>query len=635
MLDLMRRKLQRLKIILWVVIFGLTVGMLLLFVDVGGRGGDGLSADTLATVDGQNIDASQFRVEYRRMQDRYRRQFGESAEQFFKMMRLGNTTLDKMIKDVVIQREAKRLGLEVTPAEILDYLRKIPGLSENGRFIGRPRMEQILQSNNMSLQEFEAGIINELLNLKLRSILTGGIRVTENDIREAYSESKQKASIEYVAFKSDDYVKDVAIVESELAAFFEKNKEKYRVGEQRRIQFLLIPDASLRSKVQVSDAEIKRAGLSLEEQTEVRARHILFKVEDPSKENEIKTKATAVLEEARKGVDFGELAKKHSQDGSAANGGDLGYFKAGAMVPEFSNAAFALAPGQISDLVRSQFGFHIIKVEDRKAQSPEQRRMQIEQSLVTQKLDELGRRTAEEIAGMLRSGQDIKKVAGDRGVEVSETGFFKATGAIPGLGDVSGLQGQVFGIKSIGEIGTPVKSATGYLVPKWIEKKDPYLPALSEVRNEVVEGYKKEKAIELAEIKAKAFAQALKNGEEINAAAKKAGRSVSKPAPFARRQSIDENLQSNPEVVKAVFEAKVGQSSEAIKAYNNVMVFRLLAMDSFDEVQYAKERSSLRQVLQDKRKVVFYQAYLDKKEQELRDQKKVQVNQTLLDQIAS
>ncbi len=634
MLNLMRRKLKRLKIILWIVIFGLTIGMLLMFVDVGGRNVGGVSGTTVATVDGEEIGVSPFRQEYYRMVERYRRQFGEGAEQYLKMMRIEEAALEKMIKDVIVRREARRLGFEVSQEEILDYLRKIPGLSEGGRFIGRARMEQLVRANNMTMDEFESSVINDLLAQKVRSLLTAGVRVSEQEIRDLFSESRQKATIEYVAFKTDDFIKEVAIVESELAAYFEKNKEKYSTGEQRRIQFLQVPTSSLLAKVQVAEQEIQQALLSQGDQTEVRARHILFKVDDKTKEDEIKAKATTVLEQARKGADFAELAKKHSEDtGSAVKGGDLGYFKSGQMVPEFSAAAFALAPGQISDLVQSQYGFHIIKTEDRKAPAAEQLRAQALQTLQMEKADEMGRRTADELTAFLRAGQDIKKLATDRGLEVGESGFFKMDGVIPGLGDVPGLQGTIFGLKNIGEVGTPAKAATGYIVPKWIEKKDSYLPALSEVRAAVETDYKKEKSVQLAENKAKQFAQALRGGETMAAAAKKFNLSVSKPAAFTRRAVIDETLSTSEEVMKAVFTAKVGVPSDPVKANTAYAVFQLLAIDAFDEVLYVKERSAVRRSLEDRRKANFYQAYLEAKEQILRNQKKVMVNQALVDQI--
>ncbi len=634
MLHLMRRKLKRLKIVLWIVIFGLTVGMLLLFVDVGGRGDQGMTNTAVASIDGQEIDSATFRQEYYRMQERYRRQFGENADQFFKVMRLGDTTMDSLIKNIVVQREAKRLGLEVTAAEVLDYLRKIPALSENGRFIGRTRMEQILQSNNTSLQEFEHSVTSDLLNLKLRSIVTGGIRVSEKEIRDQFSESNQKATIEYVAFKGEEFSKNVTLTDSELSSYFEKNKENYRIGEQRRIQFLSIPEATFQAKIQVSEQEIRQELNNLEDQTEVRARHILFKIEGTTKEDEIRSKAMAVLEEARKGGDFAALAKTHSQDaGSAVNGGDLGFFKAGAMVPEFSNAAFSLQPGQISDLVQTQFGFHIIKVEERRSATPEQNRLLAEQKIRAQKADTLGQQAAAEIVGLLRSGQDIQKVAAEKNLQVGESGFFRMEGVIPGLGNVAGLQSEVFNLKNIGEVAAPVKSGAGYLVAKWIEKKDPSLPLLSEVQSKVTEDCKAEKGVQQAQAKAKTFSQALRSGEDFTALAKKYSVQIARPGAFSRQTSIDDTLRTNRDVMQAVFSAQVGVPSEAIQVDKIYTVFRLLSLNPFDEVAYAKERSTIRQALQDRRKVTFYQAYLEKVEQGLRDQKKIVVNQSLIDQI--
>jgi hypothetical protein len=159
------------------------------------------------------------------------------------------------------------------------------------------------------------------------------------------------------------------------------------------------------------------------------------------------------------------------------------------------------------------------------------------------------------------------------------------------------------------------------------------VPSLVEVRDITITDYKKEKGVQIAETKAKALAQALRAGENLAVIAKNYGLSVVKPKPFASRDSIDDTLRMNNDIMKAVFSSKVGESSESIKADSVHAVFRLLALDAFDEVQYAKERGSLRQSLQDKRKDMLYLAYMDKKEKELRDQNKVEINQALIDQI--
>lgn len=639
MLDLMRRKRRGLKFILWIVIFGLGIGMLLLFVDVGGRSGDTFvsTSQAVASVDGWEISVMQFRNTYYNFYDSYRRYYNLDGSNMglLKMLRIDKMALDKLIKDSIVQREARRMGLEVSQPEVVDALRKIPSLNENGRFIGRARLEQLLRANNSSLPEFEASLVGELLSQKVRGLITDGIDISEEDVRKEFLESSQRVTIEYVTFKPEDNLNDVVVVESELQPFYEKNKEQYRIGEQRRIKYLQVNSSDLRSKVSVSEEEIRDAYNAEGDHDEVRARHILLKVEDPAKEVEVRTKAEAILAEARQGKDFAELAKKYSQDtANATSGGDLGFFKPEQMVKEFSDAALSLEPGKISDLVKTQYGFHIIKVEEKRVQTFEDKRTQLEFQLKGQKADELARVKADEAAATLKVSRDINKVATELGLQVRESGFFRMEGTIPGLGPVVGLQGEVFGMQKVGDVGTPHKSSLGFIVPELAEKKDSFLPDFKEVRSSVIEDYKKEKGAGLAESRARQFASSLREGGDWAAAAKKIKKQSVTPPPFTRRSSIDDTLRQAQDVVSQAFSMQVGKTSDSVNVDKLYVVFRLLSRDSFDEARFAIEKPGIQERLQTQKKSTLFQAYVDNLDQKLRKDQKILINQPLIDKIA-
>jgi peptidyl-prolyl cis-trans isomerase D len=640
MLDLMRRKQRYLKLILWVVIIVLGGGMLLLFVDPGGgRNSMGLPANqAVASVNGREISANQFRTAYYNFLDNYRRYYNidSTNADLLKMLRVDRMALDKLIKDNIVASEARRLGLEVSPDEIRDSLRKIPGLNENGRFIGRARLEQVLRANNSSLPEFETSLISELLNMKLRNVITAGVDVSDEDVRKGYIETSQKATIQYVTFKPEDSTAEVQVVEAELRPLFDKNKEKYRIPEQRRIKYLQVDVADLRAKVAVSEQDILNAFNSEGDHLQVRARHILFKVDDPAKEAEVKSKAEAVLAEARQGKDFAELARKYSQDtNSAINGGDVGFFRREQMATEFSDAAYALEPGSISDLVKSSYGFHIIKTEEKKTLTLDDRRAQLEFQLKNDKAEELARNRADEATAILKANPDINQAASSLSLQVRESGFFRADGAIPGLGQIAGLQDEVFGMKTVGEVGTVHKAPLGFIIPQLAEKKEPFIPDISEVRAQVVEDYKKEKAERLAESKARQFASSLSEGSDMAAAAQKIKAKAVTTDPFTRRSVIDNTLNESQDILEKAFNMPIGKFSEPVKVATFYTVFKVVTREVFDESKYAGEHAAIKERLQTTRKANIFQAYLDNLDQKMRKDQKILINQDLIDRVIS
>ena len=276
--------------------------------------------------------------------------------------------MDALVTQHVITEEAKHLGLNATPNEVEQKILENPVFRENGAFIGRARYQAILAQNNLTIDDFESSVANEILTEKLRSFITAGVSVSDKDVEEEYKRRNEKAKLDYFAIDAAKLEDKVNATDQDLHDYYEKNKAKYTVNEKRKAKYVFLESLKLRSQVTVTDDDLRqyyeqhKNEYTLPER--VKAQHILFKTQGkPADEVEkIKEKARGVLERAKKGEDFASLAKQFSEDTTAASGGDLGDFGRGQMVPEFERAAFSLAVGAISDLVQTQYGFHIIKV---------------------------------------------------------------------------------------------------------------------------------------------------------------------------------------------------------------------------------------------------------------------------------
>jgi peptidyl-prolyl cis-trans isomerase D len=281
--------------------------------------------------------------------------------------------LTQMIDEQVALLEADRNGIRVSDDELAEQIFSIPGLQENGRFIGEQRYEQLLQAQNppMTKADFEEGLRRSLILDKLRAALTDWMAVSDAELEREYKQRNEKVKLDVVALTADKFRDKVTVSDADVSSYFDSHKAEYRIGEQRTIKYVLVDRDQARQKAIVTpgrdSALLRLEHSAVSDAGADRASHILLKTEGKD-EATVRTQAEDVLKQVKApGADFAALAKKYSEDdGSKVNGGDLDYFSRGRMVPEFETAAFSMQPGQISDLVKSQYGFHIIKVTDHK-----------------------------------------------------------------------------------------------------------------------------------------------------------------------------------------------------------------------------------------------------------------------------
>ena len=357
----------------------------------------------------------------------------------------------------------------------------MPSFQENGQFIGESRYRQLLrlQQPPISPADFEGTVRNSIVVQKLRDSLTQWISVSDDAVEREFRQRNEKVKIDLVTFSPASFRHEIETTDAELDTYFGEHTEDFRVPERRKVRFLLVDAQSQREGITVSEDEIQRSYDDQFEQystpEQVRARHILLSTEGEDEEA-VRAEAAALLTEAKLGADFAELATTHSDDeGSAARGGDLDYFGRGQMVPEFEEVAFSLEPGAISELVQTQFGFHIIMVEDKREAGTrplDEVRDQIVEQLTQQKAQEQATSAGEAISAELAGGATLDTVTTARGLTVQQSDFFAASEPIPGLGFSPDAARQAFALAD-GETGTePVTTPQGPAFVELLEKEE-------------------------------------------------------------------------------------------------------------------------------------------------------------------
>ncbi len=644
MLDRMRRHKGWLKWSLGLVV----VTFILLYVPdfLGGRGRYSLQGtggtdlgETIASVEGRPITAGEFRRAYMNQVQAYQNAYGgQMNEQLLKQMGIDQRILQQMIDEEVALAEADRLKIGASDAELRQRILTMPAFQENGKFIGDQRYRQLLRMQRppMRPDEFEQQLRRSLVVQKLRAALTDWVNISDADVDQEFRRRNEKVKLELAVFNADGFRAGVTATDAEIASYFDANKEQFRVGPKRKIKYLMIDLQSLRNKVTVPPQDVRRYYDQNVEQfstpEQVKASHVLIKVADPKDDAAAKKQAEDVLAQAKAGKDFAELAKKYSQDDSnAKNGGDLGFFGRGAMVKEFEDVAFALEPGQISDVVKTQFGYHVIKVTEKKAgetRTFDQVRPQIEDQLKWERAQQQAQQIADDIADELKKPEDLDKVGKARGLTAAESGFFTREEPIAGLGFAPEASAAAFELKQ-GEVSEPIRTPAGIAFIAVVALQDSRVPSLAEVKDKVRDDLLKKKAVDAARAKAASLAASFKSGS-FAAAAKAAGLEMKTTDLVARGSQLPE-VGASDAVDDAVFALPVGGVTDPIATANGVVIARVAERHDVTPGDIAQGRNALRDQLLNERRNRFFSAYMTKAKQKM----KIEINRDALRQLVA
>jgi peptidyl-prolyl cis-trans isomerase D len=443
MLDRMRRHKNWLKWSLAIVVLAF---ILLYIPDFLSNPGAGAGAnDVVASVDGRDITVNRFRRAYNQQMQQYRAAYGANMdERMLKQLGIDQRIVQQMIEEEAALAEARRLGITASDQEVTERILSLPAFQENGQFIGDTRYRQLLQMQTPPLRpdEFEEQVRRGITVEKLQGALTAWITVADADVESEFKRRNEKVKLAVVSFPADKFREGLQVTDAELSSYFNERANEYRIPEKRKVKYALIDMQAIRQRTPVSAQEVKQwyddniQQYSTPEQ--VRASHILFETEGKD-EAAVKKEAEAVLAKAKApGADFAKLAAEHTdEEAGKTRGGDLDFFGKDQMVPEFSQAAFAMKQGEISDLVKTQYGFHIIKLTDRRAAAVRplaEVHAQIEDQLKWERAQAEAQRTANDLAGKMKSAADFDTVAKARGLTVAESALFSREEPIAGLG---------------------------------------------------------------------------------------------------------------------------------------------------------------------------------------------------------
>ena len=576
----------------------------------GGLGNDftgAPGAGIVANVSGEKISVEQVRATARDMAEQQAQQYGKNAAMLmpFLIQNSIQRAADQLIGREALLIEAQHLGLKATPEEVKDELQHghyatvfFPG----GTFIGQAEYEGLLQQHNLTSALFEENVRKEILIGKLQAMITNTASVSDAAIRQEFTKENMKVKFDYAVLKEDDIKKGLHPTNEELKAYYDSHQKTYAnsIPEKRKIKYAVLDTAKIQSGVQVKQDDLQAYYNAHRDQyrvaEQVKVSHILIKTPLAGADGKVDEKGVAeaqkraedLLKQLKAGANFEELAKKNSEDpGSAKQGGSLGWIGKGRTVPEFEKAAFSLPKGQMSDLVKSSYGFHIIRVDDKQdahMKTLEEVKAEIEPQVKQQKAQDIAQKQADDLLAQAKT-QGLDAAAATKGASVVTSDFFGRRDILPGLGPAQQLMDAVF---TASEKSAPEMASTsqGFAVFQLLTVKPPSTPTFDEIHARVETEFKNERAGVLLTQKTQELSDRAKSEHDLKKAAKELGAAM-KTSDFVLPDGQVPDLGAMSGQASVAFTMKPGDISGPIDSGGNGVVLSLLEVQSPTDADFA------------------------------------------------
>ncbi len=607
-------------------------------------GGGGPPRGVVATVAGEDVTAVDVQREARGMLEQ---QFPRGGEQASMLMPFfAQRAAQTLIQQKVVLAEAKRLGLRATDEELRDELQNDPNYKGvffvDGNFIGQAKYEELLQSHNLTVPQFEEQVRDQILFSKLRQLVSGGASVSDSEIQKEFEKKNTKVKFDYAVLQKEAIAKDIHPTDAELKAYYDRNKATYNnsIPEKRKVSYVMLNTAQLAAQTQVSDQELQayydRHRDEFRSPDQVNVRQILIKTPLPGTDgkvdakavDEARKKADDVLKQLKGGAKFEELAKKYSEDPSASNGGSIGWINHGGFpVPEVDKAAFSLPKGGTSDVINAGYAFVILHIDDKQTahvKTLSEVKGQIEPGIKQQKAMQAADSESTALLSQARS-QGLEKAAAEKGLQVVTTDFIGSTDSLPGVGNSPELMNAIFGA-SAKSPADRVQVAQGLVIFQVQEIKAAATPTFEEIRSRVEAEFKNEKAGALLGQKTQELSDRAKAQHDLKKAAKELGATV-KSSDFVLPDGQVPDIGSMSGPASVAFTLKPGEVSGPINNGNTGVVLSVIEKQQPDAQELATKRDQIRESLLQNKQAELFEMYVTNARDQMQKSQKIKVNQ--------
>ena len=544
--------------------------------------------------------------------------------------------IEGMIQQEALVYEFERMGLKATDEEVLDEMKiEYQQFFQNGVFTGKAQLEAMLAQEGLTLQDAVDLSRNGVLYSKIQNLAFNSAVATPKEVDDELRRRFERSKIEYIAFPPAKFKDQAKVTPEEMKAYYDSHKAQYSTPEKRSFQVVVIDQDKLEKSINVTDAQLRQAYAAnmdnFRTPERVHARHILVKTTDKSdaEKKQLLAKAQDLLKQVKNGGNFAEIAKKSSDDtGSGEKGGDLGWIVRGQMVPEFEKSVFSLKPSEISDIVTTTYGYHIIQVLERepaRVKPFDEVKAALTDDLRKQQVSDKMQSTADQVhAALEKAPGTAAQVAAQFGVEVVNVDKAAAGTAIPELGVSPEVDAAVNGLAPNG-VSQALVLPSNRIAVVVVKEKIPSRPAdFADVQNQVRDSLLDNKTITLAQEKAKEAADKAKAGGDLKTIAKSMKLEATESAEFGRNDSV-EGL-GHAALVPDAFLKPTGTVIGPVPVQGRTVVYKILDRKEADITGHQAERGAIMTELKRRKANADFALFEDSVLNKLQAEGKVKVN---------
>ena len=627
----------------FIVVAFAAIIIVFIFWGVGPSGNGENDSSVVATVNGEAIAYREYANLYKKELEYYKETFKEQfTDEMARKLNLKQKAVDILINRALAIKEAKAQGMKVTPEDVQQAIMAIPAFSKDGAF-DKELYFKVLSSNRINPAEFEKSVESDLMTARIREKVLKDIAVTDEELKDRYFKENRKVDLSFVAIDGADSKKSISVTDEEAKAYLAKNASDFMAPARISAFYAFAGYEDMAARAEFTEEEIKgyyEANKNrFETQAAVKARHILLrpdpKAADAEKAKaEAREKITGLLTKVKGGARFADLAKAFSQDpGSASQGGDLGWFQKGIMIKAFEEAAFSLNKGDVSGVVETEFGFHIIKVEDKKDGGflpLNEAEPSIKQALAADKAKTLAREALMALdakVAQAKTPEEIKKAAAeDKALKGALTGMFTEDDMGVELARNERLRSAAFSLTP-GQAGRIVDTEEGAYLVRVIERKDAHVPDFAEVASDVKAIIADEKSYKQAEVRARALLERAIKGEDLAVMARAEKLRMEQSGFFARTEGFMPRTGIFVGDKEALFSLASGAYYPEVVSHNGRhYIFRLSGVKEADEAAFEPRKEELRARLLAEKQDEALSVWL----KGLREKSKIKVNESVL-----
>jgi len=573
----------------------------------------------VASVNGNIITLDDYRVSYSNLLEQVRQQFGNNlSEDLIQMLQIRKRALDQLIDRSLMLQAAEKFKLTISDEELSESIRSISAFQTAGAFDNR-RYLNTLNLNKLTPETFEVQQRDALIIDKLQAFVSGNIKVTDLEAEQWYIWNNTQVDVDYFMFEPQRY-QDIETTDEEIQKYFEEHKDAYKTDPQIKVRYLYFKAEDYADKVTVSEDEIQDYYESNPEEFKspktVEARHILIKVDPNADAEEVESarkRIETVLDKAKEGQDFAELAKQYSEGPTKDRGGNLGAFRKEAMVKPFADEAFSMKAGEISEPVRTRFGWHIIKVEKvnpEKTASLSEAREEINEKLKADFSKNLAYDEAEAVYDESFEGRDLEGIAQNRNLKILTTSLFSQKNPPKEIKDNAQFTSFAFSLPA-NELSAVQDFGSGYYLIEVIEKVPAENSELESVKAKVKEDLVNEKQDAKARDEAGMLLTELEDGQPFSEVSEHFNLTPQKTGLFKRNDSIP-TIGFEREIARAAFRLSENDKlpEEVIKGQKGYYVISLRERQKPSLEGFEKEKAQIKERLMQQKTAITFDAWL-------------------------